>query len=283
MKIPSHIEICRMVDCRRLPAIPANCKRVYFGHETCEKLLPTFDEINNLLETAEKRQLKLTFVTPFLTERGMEKVQLFLSQLKSVNLTSFEIVSSDWGLIHWITQNKLGAPVISRFLTGQHVDFRTIDDESTTKEEIVLMDEICYKLRPKKKSPAMVEHFSSCTLIKDKTVEMLHKTGVTRFELSNVLQPIVLPDNPQCRYSLHTPFVPLTIFRSCPSNKDFNYIKKACNAHNCSQNRQKWQSGSSNRDLYCLDNALYYYHPDTESHLQQNDQIDRIVFHSIDI
>ena len=256
------IEICRMVDYRRLPVIPAACKRVYFGHETCEELLPVFDEINDLLEIAEKRQLKLTFVTPFLTERGIEKVQLFLNQLKPIKLTSFEVVSSDWGLIHRITQNGLGAPVISRFLTGQHVDFRTIEDENKVKEEIMLMNGTYYQLRSKKKSPAMVEHFSSCTLIKEKTVEMFCKAGVTRFELSNVLQPIHLPYNPQCHYSLHTPFVPLTIFR------------------NRTPSRQKWQCSSTTRDLYCLDNALYYYHPNFESHIQQNNCIDRVVFHS---
>jgi len=280
MVIPTKIEICQLVDVRRMAEITADCKRVYFGHETCEKLLPAFDEVQDLLEMTAKRQLKLSFVTPFLTERGMDKVILFLEKLKTMKLNSFEIVSSDWGLIHYVINNKAGTPVVGRFLAGQQVDFRLMEQVHESKEQIVCLDGCYHQLAQRKMPPALVEHISSATLLKNKTLEMLRRAGVVRFELSNVIQPIVLPDFPSCRYSLHLPFVPLAIFRTCPESADFNKPRKDCSAYNCNHNRQRWQYDAKKRDLYCIDNALYYYHPDVDAHLQQHRLIDRIVIHS---
>ena len=301
MRIHSNIEICRMVDYRKVPDHIENCQRLYFGHETCEKLLPQADALDDLLEIAEKHQLKLTFVTPFLTEKGIERVLLFLCQLKTYRLTGFEIVTPDWGLIHWVTANyEPGKLAVSRFLTGQQVDFRMMDDGNKSKDEIVCMEGIYYKLTSKQMSSMMANHFSSGTLLKEKTMEMFCRSGVTRFELSNVFQPMTLPENKQYHYSLHVPYVPLTIFRACPVNMDFNQTRKHCDTRNCFHNHQKWQYTTSNpvstalckteqneenqclsenRELYCIDNALYYYHPNFESNLQRYKQIDRIVIH----
>ena len=278
MKAPEEIEQCRFVNFKTIAGIPDDCKRVYIGHETCEKRLPTFHEMQKILEIIEKCQLKLTFVTPFLTEKGFEKTQLLLNQLNTLKLLHFEIVTSDWGLIHWITQNKIGTPVVSRFLTGQQVDFRLWDEPLQPKKEpVVFIDEKYRLLKHKKLSQAMVDHLSSCTLMKEKTMEMFCKLGVTRFELNAVPQPVTLPDHPLIRYSLHVPFVPLTIFRTCPENLDFSSIKKECNA--CYPVSQKWQSGSARNELYRIDNALYYYH-DIDPAIFQNTSIDRIVYKS---
>jgi len=260
MTTPISYEICYMLDFRSLREVPANCQRIYFGHETCEKLLPTFDEIGGLLEISEKRGLGLTFVTPFLTEQGMEKVLLFLEKLQSAMPRSGEIVTSDWGLIHQISKNNIWTPVVSRLIAGQQVDFRLVN---TTERS----------------SPAMLHHLSSCTLMKNRTAELFRQLGVHRFELSNVFQPMTLAGDQPFRCSLHVPFVPLTIFRTCPEGLDFNRIKKPCHMNHCSQNRQRWQYRYSKHAIYCLHNALYYSNPDQETQLKRNASIDRIVCH----
>jgi len=253
----ANVEMCHMLDFRRLPEIPASCQRVYFGHETCERLLPEFDEVRDLLGTTGKRGLGLTFVTPFLTERGLEKVRLFLEQLKAAMPQIPEIVTSDWGLMHWIAANKIGIPVAGRFIVGQQLDFRHAGAMS----------------------PGMADHLSSCTLMKEGTMEMLRNLGVNRFELSNVFHPIILPGDGKYHCSLHLPLVPLTIFRSCPEALDFNNINKSCNARNCPRSRQKWSSCYSKCDIYRMDNALYYGNPNVDSRLAENKRIDRIVSH----
>ena len=253
----TNIEISYMLDFRNLPEIPDNCKRIYFGHETCEKLLPTINEIGDLLEIAEKRRLGLSFVTPFLTEKGMDKTLRFIEQLKTVTANTIEIVMSDWGLIHWLALNKnAGTPVAGRLLTGQQLDFRLAEAGNLSTE--------------------MAHHLSSCSLLKDKTLEMLRTMNLNRFEISNVFQPMTLPDDKKYHYSLHVPYVPLTVFRNCPENLNFNCLKKTCNAHHCSHSRQKW---SAQRDIYRLNNALYYSNSDFEHQLKLNDGIDRVVFH----
>ena len=262
MMTSTNIEICYVLDFRKLPEIPVNCKRIYFGHETCEKLLPAIDEIGNLLETAEKRRIGLTFVTPFLTERGMDKVLCFLEQLKTITADAIEVVTSDWGLLHWLAfNNDVGTPVAGRFITGQQLDFRITEAGRLSKE--------------------MAHHVSSCTLLKDKTLEMLRTMNVNRFEISNVFQQITINCDKKYHFSLHVPYVQLTIFRTCPENLDFNCLKKTCNAKNCSHYRQKWQCRPTQRNIYCLDNALYYSNPDFERQLKLNDKIDRIVCHEL--
>jgi hypothetical protein len=253
----AKIEICKMLDLRHLSGIPADCERIYFGHETCEKLLPTFDEIQDLLEISEKRRLKLTFVTPFLTEAGLERVQRFSERLQSARPRSLEIATSDWGLLHWIARSEIGTPVAGRFITGQQLDFRFADIESISREQLA--------------------HLSDSTLIKDRTVDMFRRIGIDRFELSNVFQPVALLCDRKYHCSLHVPFVPLTIFRSCPENMDFNCTKTVCS--HCSHTRQKWQCDSSEYYIYRLDNALYYSNIGFETQLKPDNKIDRIVWH----
>ncbi|MDR1623961.1 MAG: hypothetical protein LBS04_03205 [Tannerellaceae bacterium] len=252
------MEICYKIDFRRPDKIEIpSCKRIYFGHETCEKLLPEFNEIRKLLELSEKRNLELTFVTPFLTDKGIEKVMRFLEELKTA-VQDFEIVVSDWGLLHLISSNKTGIPVISRFLTGQQTDFRLNRFEKTPPLE-------------------MEEHLASCTLLKKQSLAFFDRYGIERFELSNTPQTVKTGDCDKYRYSLYIPFIPLSIFRTCPENFDFNHIRENCNSRMCKRNRVEWSNPASGYKIYCIDNALYYANPDYEAKLHDNMYIDRIV------
>ena len=277
MRIPVDIEICFMLDFKKLRDIPPACKRIYFGHETCEKLLPEYDEISDLLNISDKKNIELTFVTPFLSEKGFEKTVLFLDKLKS-SKGRIEIVSSDWGLINWMISNDVGIPVISRFLTGQQVDFRLSHIGENMPTQVIFMDGKYYKLTSEDLSDELKTHLESCTLLKSRSLEMFSNMGINRYELSNVLRPINLPNNEKVHFSLHIPFIPLTIFRLCPETFDFNDKRKSCNALNCNNNRSKWQHKQTGKELYWRDNALYYCNHDDKSQINVNKSIDRIVY-----
>ncbi|MDR0749670.1 MAG: hypothetical protein LBF62_08875 [Tannerellaceae bacterium] len=252
------MEICYKIDFREPDKIEIpSCKRIYFGHETCEKLLPEFNEIEQLLELSGKRNLELTFVTPFLTDKGIEKVMRFLEELKTV-VRDFEIVVSDWGLLRLISSDKIGIPVVSRFLTGQQTDFRLKRFEKIPPVE-------------------MAEHLASCTLLKKQSLAFLDRYNIERFELSNTLQTVQTDGCEKYRYSLHVPFVPLSIFRTCPENFDFNHIRENCNSRTCKRNRVEWSNPASGYKIYCIDNALYYANPDYETTLHSHTYIDRLV------
>jgi hypothetical protein len=249
------MEICYKIDFKEPDKtdIPP-CRRIYFGHETCEKRLPEFDEIKKLLAFSEKLNLELTFVTPFLTDKGIGKVMRFLEALKAAG-QDVEVVVSDWGLLHLVSSTKIGIPVISRFLTGQQTDFRL------------------NRLPPVE----MTEHLASCTLLKKQSLAFFDRYKIERFEVSNTLQGIRTDDCGDYRYSLHLPFVPLSIFRTCPERFDFNHIREDCNARTCQRNRTEWSTPAYGYKIYCMDNALYYANPDCEATLRNNTRIDRIV------
>ena len=276
LNIPDSIEVCYHIGSisKDKPArLPQNYHRIYFGHETCEKLLPNNKDLPYFLEFASKKELKLTLVTPFLTNRGIDKVHQLADILNSY-FSSYEIVISDWGLLHALQSRKTVEPVISRFLTGQQTDFRLQRIGTDSDPSVIFWNDKYYHLQSRKPGREMTEHLSSCSLLKQNTVELLASMGVTRFELNNIHQNIQLPDF-SCKYSLHIPFVPLTQFRHCPESTDFNKINKHCDSGNCRQHNMKWTLPDD--EVYCFRNALFYYNPNYENQLKINPLIDRLV------
>lgn len=271
-------EICYFIDYKTINRIDlSGCNRIYFGHETCEKLLPEFDEISDILKIVEKKKLELTFVTPFLTENGIAGTIFFINQLIEIN-PKLEIVTSDWGLLNYLCVNKIGIPVVSRFLTGQQTDFRLLRLEKELQDKVLKINNKYFKLTHKQVSPELTEHISSCALLKSSTLQLFENMGITRFELSNVFQSAKLPDNKRFNYSLHVPFVPLTIFKTCPDNLDFNQIKGKCNKYTCNKNHSAWTNKDLEHEIFCIDNALYYQNIDYQEKIESNSSIDRIVF-----
>ncbi|MDR0429594.1 MAG: hypothetical protein LBH58_03845 [Tannerellaceae bacterium] len=255
-------EIGYMIDCKAVRQTDlSGCQRIYFGHETCEKRLPAFPETEELLETAEKEKLKLSLVTPFLTGKGISKAIALIRQLVAIK-PDIEVITSDWGLLYYLVTTKTGTPVISRFLTGQQTDFR--------------LNRLSPDLFPGRK-----EHIASCALLKSNTIQFLKETGIRRYEVNNIFQPFKLPANPPIHYSLHVPFVPLTIFKTCPANLDFNRIKRTCAPDACDKTSSIWHNAKLEHEIHRIDNALYYKNPDYRTTLNANPMIDRIVFHQM--
>ena len=56
-------------------------KRVHFGVEFCERLLPSKKELQETRAEVAGRGLPFTFVTPYVTEDGLQKVQTLLKLL----------------------------------------------------------------------------------------------------------------------------------------------------------------------------------------------------------
>lgn len=279
MKKPVEMEIAYMIDLRKgnKLEIPP-CKRIYFGHETCEKLLPVWDDCQALMDISFEQNLELTFITPFLTGRGFEKTTKFLEQLKAVK-PMIEVVTSDWGLLNWVATQKSLIPVVGRFLIGQQLDFRLTRLGNADREErTIMIDGKFFRLLPKEQTKALKDHLSSCTLLKENTMDMFAQLSINRFEISNTFQPVQLVNKEGFHYSLHVPYVPLTIFRSCPGNLNFNE-RRSCNINRCLNNRSKWFNETYGSDIYCIDNALYYCNTCFQEHTKSNPGIDRVVFH----
>ncbi|MGM5482210.1 MAG: radical SAM protein [Nanobdellota archaeon] len=85
--------------------------RVYFGSEFCERLLPS----NAMLKKVKEKNEKITFVTPPLTDIGIEKVLDLINVLD----TKDEIMINDWGLYETI--KKKDNPLIFGRILGAEI------------------------------------------------------------------------------------------------------------------------------------------------------------------
>lgn len=231
-----------------------NPGRVYMGHETCEKRLPSFNEMKPMLIRLKEHGTALTFITPFLTVNGLSRVKRSIENIVK-ELNNIEVVTSDWGLLHWLLKNKIAIPITGRLLIGQKTDPRSG----------------LYHLTPELK-----QHLSSCTLLKRDVILFLNRLGIFRFEISKPILPVNLPSVAGNNYSLHVPFVPITVMKDClDKDLNFNNVESKCSVKKCAGIFQRWNNPDFETPFYRLDNAIYFTHSNQSDYNITG--IDRIV------
>ena len=60
-------------------------------------MMPSVDELKNVIETCNKLSVKLVLVTPFIGEFELEKLKDLFSFIKQTKM-DIEIVFNDWGV-----------------------------------------------------------------------------------------------------------------------------------------------------------------------------------------
>lgn len=99
-----------------------NFSRLYFGTEFCQRLLPTPDELDTVLDAA--KQLDFTLVTPYVTDAGLERVQRLID-LMSIRRQEAEVVFNDWGIFSFLKERYPSfEPVLGRLLNKMKRDPR---------------------------------------------------------------------------------------------------------------------------------------------------------------
>lgn len=188
------------------PSVPGGqYSRVYFGHEFCERLLPTARELTTALRTAADAEMALTFVTPYVTESGLGRLRELFAVL-SAERPGSEVVFNDWGVLRILNRDfETLTPVLGRLLT---------------------------KMKRGPRLAQLAEQFNSATAAYFRTCNLdvpiyrdflLHK-GVARVELDNVLQGIDLTlAGTGMRASIYVPFGYIATTRLC--------LAAACDTH----------------------------------------------------
>ncbi|MFC1482220.1 hypothetical protein ACFL51_00280 [Myxococcota bacterium] len=171
-------------------AVSCGVDRVYFGAETCERMLPDTQQLRAALCVAESNERAFTFVTPFLTDGGLDRVLGLLPDLPP----NTEVVCNDWGTLLAVRERSL-TPVLGRLLNRV---LRGFENEA----------------RP----PGFWRSHRTLTrtnLDQHRTIELLREYGVTRVELDRVPQGYTfdLPDDIAC--SAYSPFVFVAAGRKC--------------------------------------------------------------------
>lgn len=88
--------------------------RLYFGNEFCQRLIPNLESVKKAMRTAEERNLKFTLVTPYVTDEGIDKLELLFEYLNSLNDKEIEVVVNDPATIDMIVEYKNVTPVLGR-------------------------------------------------------------------------------------------------------------------------------------------------------------------------
>lgn len=173
-------------------------ERLYFGNEFCQNRIPSLDEVKRSLDFAEDKNIELTFVTPYVSNKGLNKIKDIL-KLLSTYQKNIEVVVNDWGVLYYINNHhKKFQIIIGRLLTKQR----------RGPEIIKLLDKL-----PKD----VLEHFKSSNMESEEIYNYLSEKGVKRVEFDNLLQGINLK-NVKFKKSLYHPYLYVTTTRLCMSN-----------------------------------------------------------------
>jgi len=171
--------------------------RLYFGNEFCQRLIPTKEDMNYVIDFVKKNNTRLSFATPYVTDEGVERLEPLL-ELLNEKLPESEVIINDYGTLELIQERKLKLkPVLGRLLTKQKRGPRIIN----------IMDNL-----PK---PA-IEHFRKSNAEVPVFQEFLIKNGFDRVELDNLLQGIEDDlSKSEIKASLYFPYAYVTTTRFC--------------------------------------------------------------------
>lgn len=189
----------RAVFCRRLEVLERYADpwgRLYFGHEFCQRLLPSRAELAAAMQAAAQRKAAFTLVTPFVTNAGLARVrELIDAAAAERDALRVEIVVNDWGVLHWTHREHGGLPLaLGRLLTKQKRGPRIL------------------RLAGRLPSAA-ADHFRKSNVDAPHVREFLEQNSVQRVELDNLLQGLKRENGLPA--SLYTPYGYVSTTRLC--------------------------------------------------------------------
>jgi hypothetical protein len=186
-----------ITDVGQLRYYDSTVSRIYFGQEFCERLMPTLDHVRSVLDFTAREGLEFTFVTPYLTDKGLNNVEYLLREIAEQR-PGIEVVFNDWGLFFKLaTEYSMFKPVMGRLLNKMKRDSRLLR----------FMDLVPLQTNA---------YFRRCDLDVSIFRDFLMVEGIFRVELDNMLQGVDLNlrDTGLCG-SLYVPYVYVSTSRLC--------------------------------------------------------------------
>jgi hypothetical protein len=109
-----HGAFQRLLDARGRELDDAPFLRLYFGHEACEHLVPSFAEWDRVLGLASRLGLGLSAVLPPTYAAREDDVGRLLDRLAAAALPGLEVVCAEWGTVALVREHPGLAPVLGR-------------------------------------------------------------------------------------------------------------------------------------------------------------------------
>jgi hypothetical protein len=172
--------------------------RLYFGNEFCEHLMPSRSELQQILDFVSENGLDFTFVSPFVTDKSLKRLELLLGEVARSRPNS-EVIFNDYGVLRVLN---------NRYTQLEPVMGRLLNRMKRGPRLMMVIDKL---------PETTVEYFRSYNLTVPALVDFLGENRVKRVELDNVLQGIGFHlDN--LTASIYVPFAYVTTTRFCLVN-----------------------------------------------------------------
>jgi hypothetical protein len=235
-------------------------KRVHFGVEFCERLLPTKAELAETQAEVAGLGLPFTFVTPYVTEDGLHKVQKLLKLLPA----GTEVVFNDWGVFRLLhEQFPMLVPVLGRMLTKIKRGPRIMN----------FIDQL---------PTDALDHLRSTNLGVPRYAQFLFANNICRAELDNPLQGLNLDGVPvQLKLSLHIPFAYVSTTRFClTANCDVPEKKGFIGVFPCGRECRRYTFFLDNAAMTTIlvrkGNTIFFRNTTVSDEMRQS-HIDRVI------
>jgi len=231
----------------RSALIDQSSLRLYSGDEFCVQRLPHPDELDALCQLAKGKNRGLTFLTPPLTDDGMDKCSLLFDILEERDHRT-EVVVNDWGVLLFLKEKYPSFQLsIGRLLNKGFKDPRLINPDEASEF-----------------SAETAELFNTCTFDSVEFQAMMQELNVTRLECD--LFPFGGPElkhQGRLQTSVYFPFGYITTGRVCwmksfnsSSEKKFS-ISNGCR-QTCNKISLKLKRTHTNLQLFQAGNTIFY-------------------------
>ncbi len=227
--------------------------RVYFGTEFCERLIPSVLTTKSILNFIKRKGKKLTFLTPYCTNYGIEKLKRVLGILP----IGTEVVFNDLGVFRMAMdiKNKKFDPVLGRLLVKYKRDPRF--------NRLLL-------------NKGVKKYFMSSNINNTIFQQYLVTNGFKRIEIENSLQGYNFVLCRDIHSSLYYPYTYITTTTSCIFKK--NTRLPGCNFA-CKDSVMLSRIKQLPIEIITRGNTEYYRNPELPAKtMLKKRNIDRIVF-----
>jgi hypothetical protein len=251
-------------------------RRIYWGAEFCQNLIPGVRDTAEALDFAKRNNLGFTLMTPFIAEDAIKKIENLLEFLcKKVKC---EVVLNDWGIAEMLRQRFPGGviPVLGRLLVRQQRDPAI---ENAVRKQPPVLNRL-------KNGKRMIlfhrlpgrEYFDwvrNSYIGSSAMQRILKDFRIGRIELNNVAQGFDFSSWEQAK-SLYTPWVNISTTRFCPMEtlRQKIYRINVC-AKECQRQYDLLDTGKIT--LLKRGNTLFYFNPVDQARLKGKG-VDRLVF-----
>lgn len=255
-------------------------QRIYWGIEFCQNLIPGLKDTENILRFARGNNLKLSLVTPFLTDQGVRRLAPVLTLLKKNKGSADEIIVNDWGLLNHLHKNfpKCFELALGRLLVRQQRDpaMKRVLEKQTPfafKGKDGKIRVIVHTIPNKRYQEGFRASYINSPLVQN----FLSEFGVKRAELNNVIQGLHLKAV-TLKKSLYTPYVNISTTRFCPMQTKFQKVYRinVCRCE-CQEYYDILRNKAIPKTVYKRGNTTFYKNPVSAKDIAGL-SVDRIVF-----